>query len=65
MTHLLDAEPKNIIHVGWQQGEQGVKGPVEGKVSHNYGPEWSGCQYGPPGDGICGDRQLGVMQNRR
>lgn len=58
MTHLLNAESKYVVHVGRQQGQQGVKGPVEGKVSHNYGPEWSRRHYGPPGDVVSGDRQL-------
>lgn len=58
VPHLLDAESQYITHVGWQQGQEGVEGPVEGKVSHNNGPEWSGCHYGPPGDVLCGESQL-------
>lgn len=49
-THLLYAEPQYVIHVGWQQGKEGVEGPVVGEVSDDDGPQGSGCHYGPPGD---------------
>lgn len=49
-THLLYAESQYVIHVGWQQGKEGVESPVVGKVSNDNGPQCSGCHYGLPGD---------------
>lgn len=66
LTHLLNAESKYVVHVGRQQGQQGVEGPVEAKVGHNYGPERSGRHNSPPGDVVRGDRQLkAAMQKRK
>lgn len=65
LTHLLNAEAKYVVHVGRQQGQQRVKGPVEAEMSHNYGPEWSGCHDSPPGDAVCGERQLKRVNQKR
>lgn len=39
-SHLLYAEAQYDIHVGWEQSEERVEGPVVGEVSHNDGPQW-------------------------
>lgn len=49
-AHLLDAEAQNVAHVGGQQGEEGVKGPIVGEVSYDNGPQRSGRHYRAPGD---------------
>lgn len=49
-THLLYAESQYVIHVGRQQGKEGVEGPVVAEVSNDDGPQRSGRHYGLPGD---------------
>lgn len=49
-THLLNAEAQDVVHVGGQQREQRVKGPVVAEVGHHDAPQGSGCGNGPPRD---------------
>lgn len=61
--NLLYAELQYVTHVGWQQGEKRVECPVVGEVSHDDGPQRSGCRYRSPGDVACWGGQLGETGN--
>lgn len=57
-THLLNAEAQDIVHVGGQQREQRVEGPVVAEVGHHDAPQGSGSRYGPPRDVLYRGGQL-------
>lgn len=50
VSHLLYAKSQDVTHVGWQQSEEGVEGPVVREVSHNNGQQRHRSHYGSPGD---------------
>lgn len=49
-SHLLNAEAQYVVHIGWQQGEESVEGPVVWEMSNDDGPQRSRCHYWSPGD---------------
>lgn len=57
-THLLNAKAQDVVHVGGQQREQCVEGPVVAEVGHHNAPQGSGCRNGPPRDVVHGGGQL-------
>ena len=39
VSHLGDVEPKHVLHVGGEAGEEGVVAPIVGKVGRSARPQ--------------------------
>lgn len=63
-THLLNAEAQDVVHVGGQQREQRVEGPVVAEVGHHDAPQGFGRRDGPPGDVLHRGGQLETRKRR-
>lgn len=63
--HLLYAKSQYVIHVGRQQCEERVEGPVVGEVSHDDGPQRRGRPDGSPGDLTRRGGQLGTHRKQK
>lgn len=42
-SYLLNTEAKDVIHIGWEQSQQSVEGPVVREMGNYYRPQRQRC----------------------